>query len=524
MCGICAIINKNHFIQILSESFNRLKHRGPDSTTFRQIKNIYLGFHRLAIIDPEERSNQPLVHNDVYLICNGEIYNYKDLIKQYDLHCNSGSDCEVIIHLYEKFGIDNTCKLLDAEFSFVLYDAKNNMIFVARDRFGVRPLFMNCNVDYIMIASEAKGIPNNKINSTYPFPPAHYVVINPISLSCRFIKYRKVAAPFSIQPPNIHETILKLFVEAVKKRLMSDRPLGCLLSGGVDSSLVTSIASRYIKDLHCFSVGLDNESIDIIAAKKVVKFLGLKNHHIITFTVQEGFEVLEEVINTLESYDVTTIRASVPQYLMSKYISQKTDIKVILSGEGSDELFAGYRYNRNAPSAHALYADGLRLLEELYMFDNLRTDRTTAKWGLEVRVPFLDNAFIDYVLSTDATLRLHTGTMEKLLLRDSFKDGYLPDDILYRPKEAFSDAVSTKDVSWYKSLQNIIDKELSDDEFNREKITYQHNPPMTKEALYYRRIFNKYFPEGDHFINHYWFPKWVDKDLVDPSATALKCY
>lgn len=525
MCGIGAIINKYHFIEILSKYLQILKHRGPDSSSFRTINNVYMCFHRLAIIDPDEKSNQPLSHNGIYLICNGEIFNYKSLIKEHNLECNTLSDCEVIIHLYQKFGIYETLKLLDAEFAFILYDTNINTIFVARDKYGVRPLFINNNNNYIMLSSEAKGLPVNNIKFTIPFPPSHYAVIKTESLSCRYIKYGQNLLHIPVlQMEDIHNIINNLFTTAVKKRLMSDRPLGCLLSGGVDSSLVTSIASKYIDNLHCFSIGLEGDSMDIVAAKKVAEYLNIKNHHIITFSVQEGFDILEDVIFTLESYDVTTIRASVPQYLMSKYISEKTDIKVILSGEGSDELFAGYRYNRNAPSADELHNDGVRLLTELYMFDNLRTDRTTAKWGLEVRVPFLDNDFVDFVLSTDPLLRMHKNNMEKTILRDSFSSGYLPHDILYRPKEAFSDAVSNKKISWYKSLQNIIDTKISDSEFEIEKQKYSINPPMTKEALYYRKIFNKYFPEGDHLIAHYWMPSWQDKNLVDPSATALQCY
>lgn len=527
MCGIGAIISKENFIQMLSIYMMNIKHRGPDSTVTKQFNNVYMCFHRLAIIDPSEKSNQPFSIDGIHLICNGEIFNYKELIKTHGLRCRTESDCEVILHLYRLYGITNTITLLDGEFSFILYDQNLNLIYAVRDRFGVRPLFIDRTNDYIILASEAKAMPTSDITTIQPFLPGHCAIINPSDLSCNMFKYGKNLLSFSqynTSTLDINSKINLLFTEAVKKRLVSDRPIGCLLSGGVDSSLVTSIASRYIEDLHCFSIGLDKDSMDIVAAKKVADYLGIKNHHIITFTVEEGFGVLEQVIYALESYDVTTIRASIPQYLMAKYISENTDIKVILSGEGSDELFAGYRYNRNAPTAIDLNIDNVRLLEELYMFDNLRTDRTTANWGLEVRVPFLDSKIVEYVLSTDPVHRLHKGNMEKSILRDSFKTGYLPDDILYRPKEAFSDAVSNKEVSWYKSLQNIIDKQISDSEFNDEKNNYLHNPPLTKEGLYYRKIFNKYFNNGDHLITHYWMPKWQGKDIVDPSATILNCY
>jgi asparagine synthase (glutamine-hydrolysing) len=310
---------------------------------------------------------------------------------------------------------------------------------------------------------------------------------------------------------------------------MSDRPIGCLLSGGLDSSLVTSIVSRHLPNLHCFSIGLNESSVDIIAAKKVANFLKIpiENHHIVNFTIEEGLSAIRDVIYHLESYDITTIRASTPQYLLAKYIRTNTDIKVLYSGEGSDELFAGYQYSKSAPSDKDLHFDTIRLLSELYLYDNLRTDRTTAAWGLEVRVPFLDKKFTQYVLELDPKLkRSSMEVMEKMLLRNSFKEGnYLPDEILYRPKEAFSDAVSSKEVSWYKSLNVYINQAVSDEQLGDASIKYPYNTPQTKEALYYRDIFSELYPikNIDQVIPHYWLPKWQG-NVQDPSATVLKCH
>ena len=262
----------------------------------------------------------------------------------------------------------------------------------------------------------------------------------------------------------------------------------------------------------------------MLLLKIVVQDLGIKHHHIIEFSIEEGMDAIRDVIYHLESYDITTIRASVPQYLMAKYISTKTDIKVLYSGEGSDEIFAGYQYSKSAPSAEALYEDGKRLISELYLYDNLRTDRTTAAWGLEVRIPFLDKKFLSYAMSINPEYKVcNADIIEKNIIRETFQ-GYLPQQILYRRKEAFSDAVSSKEISWYKSLATIIGGIITDDQLESAKVQYTHNTPMTKEALYYRNIFSEFYPGRDFLIPHYWMPKWQEPGLNDPSATVLQCH
>lgn len=528
MCGIFACIKSGACLNI-STHFSKIKHRGPDSSTIKEIdEKVTFAFHRLAIIDPNSKSNQPLYLDNFALICNGEIFNYKQLEKENDFKMKTMSDCEIILHLYKKYGIRKTVNILDAEFAFILYDMKNNTIFAARDPYGVRPLFIGETVDgNIFFSSEAKALTDIDNITIEQVLPGHYIEFAISKMNnLNYTKY------FDIEQKSIEDNketampkINKLFTQAVEKRLMSDRPIGCLLSGGLDSSLVTSIVSRNLPNLHCFSIGLEG-GVDIIAAKKVAKFLNIpkSKHHIVNFTVEEGMNALKDVIYHLESYDITTIRASTPQYLLAKYIGTNTDVKVLYSGEGADELFAGYQYSKDAPSAEELHKDSIKLLKELYLYDNLRTDRTTSCWGLEVRIPFLDKEFTKYVLSLDPELiKPSKNIMEKLLLRDSFKNGYLPEEILYRPKEAFSDAVSSKEVSWYRTLASHIDKVITKEELQDAHLKYQFNTPQTKEALFYRNIFCDLFPGRDELIPRYWMPQWQGK-IVDPSATVLKCH
>jgi asparagine synthase (glutamine-hydrolysing) len=479
------------------------------------------------------------------------------------------SDCEVILHMYNKFGMQRTLCELNGEFAFVLYDRKNDLVIAGRDQFGVRPLFFGQAVGCYCFGSELKNVLFIYDDAApSQFPPGQYWVIKNGNVA----KYTYFSiAPhvstnwdidFGIQSAILeidnnlsfknalttidtikqklnvsvaHARIRSLLTRAVDIRLMSDRPVGCLLSGGLDSSLITSLLSRRIP-FQCFSIGL-KDGMDIAAAKKVVDYLekggGDIKHHIVEFTVDEGFDAIEDVIFHLESYDITTIRASTPQYLLSKYISQKTDVRVIYSGEGADELFAGYQYSKTAPTHTDLYYDTARLLGELHFYDNLRTDRTTAAFGLEVRVPFLDKNLVKYVMSLPPAYRECNNRMEKTLLRNAFNVNdllcdnrpnfkYLPDEILWRKKEAFSDAVSSKNISWYGSVQQRIDKIISDSEFKKEKVIYEPQPP-TKEALYYRRIYEKMYG-GVNAIPGYWMPKWQKQKIMDPSATVLDCH
>lgn len=566
MCGIFVCLKCDLEIELLRYYFNLLKHRGPNNSTFARLDDdVIFGFHRLAIMDTSDQGNQPFQHNGIHLVCNGEIFNHKVLeeiaiktkyipetqtfVSDNTYTFKSKSDCECILYLYAKYGIQRTVKELDAEFAFVIYDQPKRKVYAARDRFGVRPLFIGFTNDddgggsgggsgggggggskQLYFASEAKALLH--CHNVMPFPPGNYLELDldktlptPDNILCWHMK-RYYWMPSVISYFNkeyASERIRNLFVTAVKKRTMSDQAVGCLLSGGLDSSLVAAVLVKLLPNVKFFSIGL-SESVDVSAAKRVIEFLKVpkENHHICEFTIEEGWNALPHVIYHLETYDTTTIRAGTPQYLLAKYISQNTNVKVIFSGEGSDELNAGYAYSKMAPSAQELREDAKRLLSELYMFDNKRTDRTTAAFGLEVRVPFLDNDLVDFVLATDPEFQMCQNVIEKKLFRDAFQ-GWLPDEILYRPKEAFSDAVSSKDISWYRSLQKLIDRKITDDNLANQPYTF--NPPKTREALHYRNIFNHQFGRGrDKLISHYWLPKWQAGEINDPSATVLPCY
>lgn len=530
MCGILCLVNETNF-----QDFKNLKHRGPDDTQIKVCDDIFFGFHRLSIIGHD---SQPFEDERHILICNGEIFNYKDLIDNFELPVETESDCEVILHLVKKFKLDDVLEMLDGEFSFILYDKYTRKIIAARDPLGVRPLFigydivnddLNC-LSKIGFASEAKGL--SLFANVEQIPSGSYCILNTQTMNITLLKYfnMEVFKTF-VFPHEIHIDIYKKYIHrylsnAVKKRMMSDVPIGSFLSGGLDSSLIVSLAYKQNPNLHCFTIGLE-DSVDVLASKEVIEYIGMPKdqHHIVNFTIEEGISAIRDVIHSLETYDVTTIRASVPQYLLSKYIRENTNIRVLLSGEGADELFSGYIYSRCAPSPIELRKDCVSLLTELTYFDNLRTDRTTAAWGLEVRAPFLDKYLVRLILNGDPILNSCYDKQEKLLLRESFRSSkLLPTDILYRPKEAFSDAVSSQKQSWYMSIVSHIEETIPDDQFNMSVFDYSVNIPKSKEALFYRRIFSELYPNRDNIIPRYWMPRWQDPNLTDPSATVLPFY
>lgn len=543
MCGIFCLIKYKHPInnEEMIKYSNMLSHRGPDAENYKIIKprddiEIFMGFRRLSIMDISNDALQPFERKGKYVMCNGEIYKYKTLIKKYKLKLQTKCDCEVILPLNEKMNIwDMIIEELDAEFAMILYDKIQNIIYVVRDRYGIRPLFYGYNTkdNTIAFASEMKAL-HPIMEYIEPVKPNKFYILN-LNIPLKNIK----KMVYNVEYYNYDNTHLDnvlylnkieyieqklryLLINAVSKRLHADRPIGFLLSGGLDSSLIVAIATRIIgpENIVCFSVGLDGSS-DVEAAKKVVKYLGITQHHIVPFTIEEGINIIPEVIKCIESYDITTIRASTPQLIMAKYINKQTNIKVILSGEGSDEIHGSYRYFRNAPNAIEFRKECLRLLEELYLYDNLRTDRTMASQGLEVRIPFLDYEYVEFIKKIDPALLMYKiDNMEKKILRDSFK-GFLPEEILYRSKEAFSDAVSSKDINWYKSIASLANTIISDDELINNP--FEINKPQTKEALYYRRIFSDFYPNRDNIIPHYWLPKWSG-EIIDPSATILNCY
>lgn len=520
MCGIFACIHKSTSkvsVDKLQEGFDKIQHRGPDSSTWKTIttaaghRTAHLGFHRLAIIGESDEILQD--GRGVYAVCNGEIYNYKHLIKKYNLQMNSESDCEVIVQLYQKFG-GLTRKLIDefdGVFAFVLWDSTKEIFIAARDRIGVRPLFWaidNNNVYYF--ASEAKAIQH--VTTVEQFRPG-YVFESPNTL------YSFVGGGTTNNC--VHATfdtckivLRELLTRAVEKRFMSDRPIGFLVSGGVDSSLIAAIANRISPHkITTFSIGLENSS-DLIASRVVADFLQ-SNHHEVIITPAQIVDAIPNVVRQLETYDITTIRASIPMYLLSKFIRKNTPIKVIFSGEGADELFGGYLYSHKAPSLEAFSKDCERLMNELHVYDVLRGDRATAAWGLEIRVPFLDIDFMNFVRNMDPYWKMpSTFGVEKHILRDAFKD-HLPKSILERQKQAFSDGVGYNSVETIKTHAATVMAASP-------AINIKNGAnPVTAEGKLYFDLFSKHYKSCPLlYPSKYWMPQWCD-NVTDPSATVL---
>jgi asparagine synthase (glutamine-hydrolysing) len=574
MCGIFALLNvyKNNLIfnSYVEEEFEKGKNRGPE---FSKLDNSYikmtLGFHRLAINGLNQESNQPLVIDDIVLICNGEIYNYKTLYKYIGVQPKTGSDCEIIIHLYKKYGIEQMLTMLDGVFSFVLFDNRiqlntpiSNKVYVARDPLGVRPLYylkqqMYYNTFY-GFASEMKCINNFhrgaecdlNINIKQ-FTPGTYSVFNlsdkvnsvwePI---IEFKPYFNLGAPQSVftnfEKSNfVFDANIKnisLFLEnAVNKRCFTtERPIACLLSGGLDSSLITALVNNYYKlnnieqKLETYSIGLHG-SEDLKHAKIVADYLGT-NHTEIIVTEKEMFETIPELIYALESYDTTTVRASIGNYLLGKYISQHSEAKVIFNGDGSDELCGGYLYMNHCPDSIEFDKETRRLLTDIHLFDVLRSDKCISSHGLEPRTPFLDKNFVQFYISLPINHRFHkqNGHCEKYLLRRSFcQDTFtdyegkqlLPDEILWRRKEAFSDGVSNHGRSLYTILQEHIFNYLTK---NPPNTSIKFSANIETEKYYYKSLFDKHFSNVQDILPYYWMPKYTN--ATDPSARTLDIY
>uniref|UniRef100_A0A6C0B5F4 asparagine synthase (glutamine-hydrolyzing) n=1 Tax=viral metagenome TaxID=1070528 RepID=A0A6C0B5F4_9ZZZZ len=537
MCGIFGFIDD---ASLSTEQLNLLKtfamkcqHRGPDNTQEKLINNnIYLVFHRLMINDISERGNQPISHpsdNSLTLICNGEIYNYKELAEDNDFKMKSSSDCEIILHMYKKYGIEHTVKNLDGVFAFILVDETLNRVWAARDPIGVRSMFIGETETSTCVASELKSITNSKIslvNNIRQFPPGHYCDLMEHQ-GKTFVKYYEYSYPTNLDtdPDVIMSNIKRLLIKATGKRLLSERKIGCLLSGGLDSSLIAGILCEFYEpsELSTFSIGLEG-SVDLKYARIVADYLGTDHHEVIV-TEEEMLNTLEEDIQMIESYDTTTVRASTPMYILSKYIRDNTDVVVIFSGEGSDESSGSYMYFHNAPDATEFKKETVRLMEDLCYFDVLRCDKSTAGAGLEVRVPFLDKEFLQYYLSIKPELKMpKTFKIEKYLLRKAFESAaIIPTEVLWRKKEGMSDGVSSEKKAWFEIIQNKVSKHISDREFSILSGKYSHCIPQIKESLYYREVFCENYENCDTTIPYYWLPKWSG-DITEPSARVLNCY
>ena len=520
MCGILAIIGKGKDESLVQELSKRMSHRGPDESDLHVTENGHILSHeRLSIVDLHT-GKQPIQGTySAWMIHNGEIYNHQKLrdgiLKDHKFRTTS--DSEVIVHLYEKFGYD-FCDMLDGMFAFVVVDGDD---FIAgRDPLGIKPLYYGLDERGRMyFASEMKAIADQcKTFST--FPPGHYY-----TQETGFVKYYQqkwedeTLAVEELDLKAIRETLS----ESVRKRLMSDVPIGVLLSGGLDSSLTSSIASRYMKDmgktLHSFSIGLDAEAPDAKAARKVAEFLGTQ-HHEIHFTIEQGIEILDKLIWHLETYDVTSVRASTPMYFLSKAITDM-GIKVVLSGEGADEVFGGYLYFRNAPSVEDFQKETIERVQKLFTADLLRADKSTMAHGLEARVPFLDKAFLELAIKVKPEEKMPStyDGIEKYILRKAFdtpEQPYLPDEVLWRQKEQFSDGVG---YNWIDTLIDYCSSQVTDEQFEKAAELFPYNTPVTKEAFFYRSIFHKHFPQvAAAQTVRKWIPKWQENQ--DPSGRA----
>lgn len=548
MCGIFGYISKflltENVIKThgISRGFNKIRDRGPNNTQHCLIDNIYLGFHRLAINDLSENGNQPMQLNNYFLVCNGEIFNYKKLKEEFNFEFRSNSDCEIILHLYDYYVKENRkdifniiCNLLDGEFAFILYDGNKQKTYIARDPYGVRPLFFGRSEfgDYVF-SSELKGM-CNLVESANQFNPGKYMVLKNNNIDnilknkniiCYSTKYHNIDTNMIENSKHIEDNIIEeinsVFKEAVYKRMMSDREICSLLSGGLDSSLVSAILSKKLgpNKLKTFSIGLKG-SPDLEYAKNVAEHIK-SIHHSIEIEEEEFLNYIEEVIYKIESYDITTVRASVGNYLVGKYIKENSNCKVVFNGDFSDEVAGGYRYFKNTSNPDMFHNECVRLLENIHYYDCLRSDRSISTHGLECRVPFADKDFVNYYMSIDSKLRMSDKRIEKYLIRKAFeKEELLPEDVLWRKKEAFSDGVTSETRSWHKIIEEFVDKKISDNDFKTLQNNFSFNKPLTKEALYYRIIFERTYNKFENIIPYFWMPKWCG-DVSDPSAREIK--
>lgn len=506
MCSILGIFdiksNPTALRQQALAMSKKMRHRGPDWSGIFSCDKAILAHERLSIVDPKS-GGQPLFSKDGNLILavNGEIYNYKELrnnLKE-PYEFLTESDCEVIIALYRQKGI-NFLEDLNGIFAFALYDKENDEYFIARDHIGIVPMYIGWDQwGNFYVASELKGL-SGVCTKIQEFLPGHYLSSKEGEMKRWYSREWK---DYSAVENNITDIdLLRNALEsAVHRQLMSDVPYGVLLSGGLDSSIVSALAKKYAgrrietddkqdawwPQIHSFAIGLKG-SPDLIAAKKAAEHIGTI-HHEVHFSVQEGIDAIRDVIYHIETYDVTTVRASTPMYLLSRVI-KSMGVKMVLSGEGSDELFGGYLYFHKAPNAQALHEETVRKLSKLHLYDCLRANKSLAAWGVEGRVPFLDKEFIDIAMRMNPVDKLSGNRMEKFVLRKAFEE-YLPESIVWRQKEQFSDGVG---YSWIDSLKEMVSREVTDAQLSNAKFRFPINPPQSKEEYYYRSIFSEHFP------------------------------
>ena len=521
MCSIMGVKGHSLPLDKFKEFFERTVSRGPDMTEVVEVKGGIIGFHRLAIMGLHPEGMQPFTLGGKKVVCNGEVYGFRplkeELVKK-GYTFTSDSDSEILLPLYAEYGEDMFA-MLDAEYALLIYDDETEDFIAARDPIGIRPLFYGYQESgEIAFASEAKNLVG-LVEEILPFPPGYYYK------GGVFIPYTSVTKVEKVIKGSIDEICRNIhdkLVKGIEKRLDADAPVGFLLSGGLDSSLVCAVAQKLSKHpIRTFAIGMDVDAIDLKYARQVADYIG-SDHTEVIISKSDVLAALEPVVHLLGTFDITTIRASIGMYLVCKAIHEKTDVRVLLTGEISDELF-GYKYTDFAPSAEAFQQEAVKRVDELYMYDVLRADRCISVNSLEARVPFGDLDFVRYVMAIDPAMKLNTYNKGKYLLRHAFEGDYLPHDILYREKAAFSDAVGHSMVD---DLKEYAESLYTDEEFEQKRVKYPHATPFTKESLLYRELFEKYYPGQGQMIKDFWMPnkEWEGCNVNDPSARVLSNY
>jgi asparagine synthase (glutamine-hydrolysing) len=509
MCGITLLLNDTF------SNLSALKHRGPHDHNEVYVRGHTMIFDRLAINDTSDKGRQPFCIHNSWSMCNGEIFNHRMLKQVHDFITNSKSDCEIIHHLILQYDMNNLHQCfreLDGDFAFIF--VSDSHIIAARDPMGVRPLYIakNERLEIIGFASEAKAFQN--AHSVIHFPPGHYWVNNTLVSYQPLPLYSHISHVETNRTKAINKIRILMYESIFKRIQNTDQSIAFFLSGGLDSSIIAAVAAKisHPHKIETYSIGTSEEdSPDLIAAQKVADYIG-SNHHVISFSPETLFDKIETTVRAIESYDCTTVRASVPMYALSEYISKHTNHKVILSGEGADELFGGYLYFHHAPNVNEFQAETIRLCRDVHMYDVLRADRCTAAHGLELRVPFFDKTFVDYVLSIDPVWKIipENGGMEKMILREAFRD-HLPDTVINRQKNGMSDAVG------YGWVDFVRERCLH---FKFSNASYAVNEPTSAEERYYRELFESMYGHLNLVpIEHVWRPRWTNE--TDPSARKL---
>uniref|UniRef100_H2Y466 Asparagine synthetase [glutamine-hydrolyzing] n=1 Tax=Ciona savignyi TaxID=51511 RepID=H2Y466_CIOSA len=545
MCGIWALFGCDCSDLVRCKEALKVAHRGPDSfqiNNLEGLKNSMVAFHRLHVVGGIG-GMQPMIlkkYPHLSLLCNGEIYNYKTLQKEFDYLFQTDCDCEIILHLYNEFGGKKASQLLDGVFAFIVIDTKQNCVMLSRDSYGVRPLYYVTTKAGVLGACSEVKVENILLLRTLTilllrirhFPPGHYMFCDIMkngkvipSTPTKFhrideppahLQYQRLELENGLEEETVKRNIRYLFSRAVDKRLMGSRRVGSLLSGGLDSSVVAALTAQKLKEhgvaepLQTFTIGMNSDSTDVIAARKVARHIG-SEHHEITFTLEEGMKAVKSVIFTLETYDVLAIRPSVPMYILCQHISRNTNNILIMTGEGADEVAQGYLHFLEQPTPEDGHKESMRQLQQIYMYDVLRIDRCTAAHGLEIRAPFLDHAFTSYYLNLPADMRAPKNGIEKYFLRAAFAGANLiPNNTLWRKKEGFSTGVGEEGTSWFEHLQQHLEGLVKKYRFARASQSYTHNTPRTKEELFYRQIFEKKFGSKlDRICTYQRRPKWA---------------